>query len=46
MQLEIKNLFKKYNNSEQWAVQDFNLTIEQKEFIVLLGPSGSGKLQY
>lgn len=26
-----------------WAVQDFNLTIADKEFIVLVGPSGCGK---
>ena len=27
------------------AVNDFNLDIEDKEFIILVGPSGCGKLQ-
>ena len=35
------------NISKRWgafvAVQDFNLTIKDREFLVLLGPSGCGK---
>ena len=35
------------NVSKSWgdfkAVDDFNLTIEDEEFLVLLGPSGCGK---
>ena len=34
------------NISKRWgafvAVQDFNLTIKDREFLVLLGPSGCG----
>jgi len=38
----IKNLQKIYTNNVQ-AVYDFNLKINDKEFIVLVGPSGCGK---
>jgi multiple sugar transport system ATP-binding protein len=38
----LKNIFKIYAGGVQ-AVSDFNLDIEDKEFIVLVGPSGCGK---
>ncbi|MBQ0066470.1 MAG: sn-glycerol-3-phosphate ABC transporter ATP-binding protein UgpC [Firmicutes bacterium] len=38
----IKNMKKVYDNKVT-AVHDFNLHIEDKEFIVLVGPSGCGK---
>lgn len=40
--LSLKNLNKSYDNGF-CAVKDFNLEIRDKEFIVLTGPSGSGK---
>jgi len=40
--LQLKNINKIYDNNVQ-AVFDFNLTISDKEFIVLVGPSGCGK---
>jgi multiple sugar transport system ATP-binding protein len=40
--LSLKNINKIYDNNVQ-AVFDFNLEIEDKEFIVLVGPSGCGK---
>ena len=40
--LELKNINKIYDNGVQ-AVFDFNLNIEDKEFIVFVGPSGCGK---
>lgn len=40
--LSIKNLYKVYQGNII-AVKDFNLEIEDKEFIVLVGPSGCGK---
>ncbi len=40
--LSLKNLNKVYDNGVQ-AVFDFNLDIEDGEFIVLVGPSGCGK---
>ena len=38
----LKNMYKIYPGGVQ-AVSDFNLDIEDKEFIVLVGPSGCGK---
>lgn len=40
--LELKNINKIYPNGVQ-AVFDFNLDIQDREFIVLVGPSGCGK---
>ena len=40
--LSFKNLNKIYDNNVQ-AVFDFNLEIQDKEFIVFVGPSGCGK---
>lgn len=41
----LKNVYKKYEPSRGGitAVSNFNLSIEDKEFLVLLGPSGCGK---
>ena len=39
--LRLNNIWKKYGDVE--AVKDFNLEIEDKEFIVFVGPSGCGK---
>ncbi len=41
-QLSLRHLDKIYDNKVQ-AVFDFNIDIEQGEFIVLVGPSGCGK---
>lgn len=38
----LQNMSKIYNQDEK-AVKDFNLSIKDKEFIVLVGPSGCGK---
>ena len=43
VELNLKNIYKKYPNSEHYSVEDFNLDIKDKEFIVFLGPSGCGK---
>ena len=40
--LELKNIYKVYPSGVT-AVTDFNLSIEDKEFIVFVGPSGCGK---
>lgn len=41
-EIEIKHLGKTYENGAV-AVTDFNLTIQNEEFIVFVGPSGCGK---
>ncbi|MDD2213243.1 MAG: sn-glycerol-3-phosphate ABC transporter ATP-binding protein UgpC [Oscillospiraceae bacterium] len=38
----LKNVYKRYDGGVV-AVSDFNLNIEDKEFIILVGPSGCGK---
>ena len=38
----LKNIYKRYPGGVT-AVSDFNLDIEDKEFIILVGPSGCGK---
>ena len=40
--LSLKNICKKYPNGFE-AVKDFNLEVEDKEFIIFVGPSGCGK---
>ncbi|WP_073998688.1 ABC transporter ATP-binding protein [Anaerococcus urinomassiliensis] len=41
--INFKNIYKKYNNATTYAVEDFNLDIKDGEFIVFVGPSGCGK---
>ena len=40
--LSLKNIYKIYPNGFN-AVKDFNLEIQDKEFIIFVGPSGCGK---
>ncbi|MDF0726878.1 sn-glycerol-3-phosphate ABC transporter ATP-binding protein UgpC [Cytobacillus sp. S13-E01] len=41
-ELKLENIYKVYDNKVT-AVEDFNLHIQDKEFIVFVGPSGCGK---
>ncbi len=41
--IEMKNICKKYAGADKNSVTDFNLTIEEGEFIAFVGPSGCGK---
>lgn len=43
--IELKNVFKWYNvgGTRTFVLKDINLTIEQGEFVSIMGPSGSGK---
>ncbi|KHD44732.1 ABC transporter ATP-binding protein [Streptococcus hongkongensis] len=43
VQLNLNHIFKKYPNTSHYAVEDFDLDIADKEFIVFVGPSGCGK---
>ncbi len=40
--VSLKNIYKVYDNKVT-AVSDFNLDIEDNEFVVFVGPSGCGK---
>ncbi len=42
-ELKLENIYKIYDNNVT-AVTDFNLHIQDKEFIVFVGPSGCGKI--
>ncbi|MCT2535543.1 sn-glycerol-3-phosphate ABC transporter ATP-binding protein UgpC [Aquibacillus koreensis] len=42
-EITLKNIDKIYDNSTDKAVDNFNLEIKDKEFIVFVGPSGCGK---
>ena len=41
--ISLNHIYKKYDNAEDYSVKDFNLEIEDNEFIVFVGPSGCGK---
>ena len=41
--VQLNNIYKTYDKGENFAVSDFNLEIQDKEFIVFVGPSGCGK---
>ena len=41
--LEIRNLKKKYKNSERTILNNINLSIDEEDFLCVLGPSGCGK---
>ena len=40
--LTLENISKTFSNSDKAAVKRLNLSIEQEDFLVLLGPSGCG----
>lgn len=43
VELNLNHIYKKYPNSSHYSVEDFDLSIKDKEFIVFVGPSGCGK---
>ncbi|QOQ79988.1 ABC transporter ATP-binding protein [Aerococcus urinaeequi] len=43
VELNLNHIYKKYPDATDYAVEDFNLDIKDKGFIVFVGPSGCGK---
>jgi len=39
--VEVKNLYFKYE--KDWVLEDINFTLENKEFMAIIGPNGGGK---
>ena len=42
-EIKLDSIYKMYENADSYSVTDFNLDIEDNEFIVFVGPSGCGK---
>ncbi|WP_423188269.1 ABC transporter ATP-binding protein [Alkalibacterium sp. f15] len=43
VEIALKNIYKSYDNSDEFAVSDFDMRVKDREFIVFVGPSGCGK---
>lgn len=43
VEMKLKNIYKQYDNAEDFAVSDFDMEVKDREFIVFVGPSGCGK---
>lgn len=41
--IKMKHIKKRYDDKNDYVIHDFNLNIEENEFIVFVGPSGCGK---
>lgn len=41
--IKLNQVSKKYPNQTEYVIKNLNLSIQDKEFLVLVGPSGSGK---
>ncbi|RLF17206.1 MAG: ABC transporter ATP-binding protein [Thermoprotei archaeon] len=41
--IEVKNLWFKYPESEEWVLKDINLEIEEGEIVAIMGENGAGK---
>ena len=43
MLLEVKNVSYRYSKNSKWILKDVSFTVDSKERVALVGPSGYGK---
>ncbi len=43
VKVDLDHIYKKYDGNDDYSIKDFNLHINDEEFIVFVGPSGCGK---
>ena len=43
VEVDLNHIYKKYEGNDKYSVNDFDLHIKDKEFIVFVGPAGCGK---
>ena len=43
VEVDLNHIYKKYEGNDKYSVNDFDLHIKDREFIVFVGPSGCGK---
>lgn len=41
--IQFNNMYKRYENADDYSVKDFDIDVADGEFLVLVGPSGCGK---
>ncbi len=43
VKINLDHIYKRYPGNSDYSVTDFNMEMQDKEFVVFVGPSGCGK---